>query len=336
MTSWVLLGAPLVSVPASLAHSRATAVAWATDIQPILQRHCVRCHRSDGFAPTSLAMYEEARAAANQIRQEVLERRMPPWPARRGVGEFFNDPTLSPIEIDLLVSWATGGAPMGPEPLPNVVAAPQAIREPDMIARMPGKHVVSAGSARFVLESGIPKDVWVERWELLPGTPALVSQASLTVENGTSLGSWLPGEVPSALAPGHAWRIRAGSRLVLDIHYRKPSGPAGDLSAVALYFAPRPVREVRDLNLSCGSTTLSESIALLALRARTTRIGESIEVSVRRVDGGFEPLAWVPNARTDYEPTYRLRSPLRLPRGSRLEVTSPAGGCSAELLFARM
>lgn len=61
----------------------------------------------------SLVTYEQARPWAKAIRDEVLARRMPPWDAVRGVGDFRNDFSLSPPELDLLVSWVEGGAPEG-------------------------------------------------------------------------------------------------------------------------------------------------------------------------------------------------------------------------------
>jgi hypothetical protein len=73
----------------------------------------------------SLLTYEQARPWAKAIRDEVLNRRMPPWDPVKGVGQFRDDPSLSQAEMDLLVSWVEGGAPEGnpiylPEP-PNAV-----------------------------------------------------------------------------------------------------------------------------------------------------------------------------------------------------------------------
>jgi len=76
----------------------------------------------------SLLTYEEARPWAKAIRDEVLNRRMPPWDPVKGVGQFRNDLSLSQPEMDLLVSWVEGGAPEGnpiylPSQVPSKVAA---------------------------------------------------------------------------------------------------------------------------------------------------------------------------------------------------------------------
>ncbi len=63
----------------------------------------------------SLLSFEEARPWAKAIRDEVLERRMPPWGAVKGFGEFRDDPSLSDPEIALIANWVEGGAPKGDE-----------------------------------------------------------------------------------------------------------------------------------------------------------------------------------------------------------------------------
>jgi hypothetical protein len=72
----------------------------------------------------SLLTYEEARPWAKAIRDEVTSRRMPPWGAVAGIGDFADDPSLSTPEIDLLVAWVEGGAPEGdPVYLPHRMPA---------------------------------------------------------------------------------------------------------------------------------------------------------------------------------------------------------------------
>ncbi len=60
-----------------------------------------------------LVTYEQARPWAKAIRDEVLNRRMPPWDAVKGVGQFRDDPSLTQSEMEMLVGWVEGGAPEG-------------------------------------------------------------------------------------------------------------------------------------------------------------------------------------------------------------------------------
>ena len=80
------------------AHNRISQVTWTTDVQPIMKARCLGCHATGGFGPMSLETYQQARTWAKAIREEVLERRMPPWPAARGSGSFVNDRSLTPLE----------------------------------------------------------------------------------------------------------------------------------------------------------------------------------------------------------------------------------------------
>src|SRR6266850_3791321 len=114
----VAIGGP-ESRPA--AHNRESQVTWTTDVEPIVRRRCAGCHAANGFAPMSLATYQDARGWSKSIRREVLERRMPPWPAAKGFGDFANDRSLTPIEVELLTAWADGATPLG-QPIDGVSA----------------------------------------------------------------------------------------------------------------------------------------------------------------------------------------------------------------------
>ncbi len=99
--------------PAAMAHDPITTkLLWTQEISRIVNRHCANCHRQGGAA-MALDTYDDARPWAKAIRDEVLSRRMPPWGAVQGVGEFRGDPSLSQVEIDMIVNWVEGGAPKG-------------------------------------------------------------------------------------------------------------------------------------------------------------------------------------------------------------------------------
>lgn len=103
-----------------------TKLTWTREISRIFNKRCVQCHRENGTA-MPLTTYDEARPWAKAIRDEVLERRMPPWGAVKGFGEFRDDPSLTQPEIDYIVQWVEGGAPRGDDiylPSPPVFIPP--------------------------------------------------------------------------------------------------------------------------------------------------------------------------------------------------------------------
>jgi mono/diheme cytochrome c family protein len=121
---------------AAFAHDPITTnLTWSKEISRVVYQHCAGCHRPGGRA-MSLLTYEEARPWAKAIRDEVLNRRMPPWDAVKGVGEFRGDPSLSQPEMDLVVNWVEGGAPEG-----DSKYLPAAPRVPDSDAPVAGKGV---------------------------------------------------------------------------------------------------------------------------------------------------------------------------------------------------
>ena len=109
-----------------------TNITWTREISRIFYARCASCHR-DGGSAFPLTTYEQVRPWAVAIKEEILERRMPPWGAVKGFGDFRNDEALTAEQIELIVSWIQGGVPEGePKDLPPV---PEFPGTPKSIAR---------------------------------------------------------------------------------------------------------------------------------------------------------------------------------------------------------
>src|SRR5262245_28329387 len=91
-----------------------TPVTWNREISRIFYSRCVACHREGGTS-FSLMEYKESFPWRTAIKEEILERRMPPWGAVKGFGDFRNDQALTPEQLELLKSWSQGGSPEGEE-----------------------------------------------------------------------------------------------------------------------------------------------------------------------------------------------------------------------------
>ena len=89
-----------------------TKITWSREISRVVVKRCLTCHQTGGRA-FSLATFDDARPWAKAIKEEVLNRRMPPWGAVKGFGEFKNDPSLTQEEISLISDWVEGGSPEG-------------------------------------------------------------------------------------------------------------------------------------------------------------------------------------------------------------------------------
>src|SRR5436305_14581748 len=82
-----------------------TAPTFTKDVAPILFENCAKCHRTGGLAyKVQLMSYDMARLRAELIKQKVITREMPPWPADPAKSlRFRNDARLSQHEIDTIV-----------------------------------------------------------------------------------------------------------------------------------------------------------------------------------------------------------------------------------------
>ncbi len=130
-----------------------TKITWTQEISRIFYAHCTQCHRDDGSAPMPLVTYQQVRPWAKAIEEEIHERRMPPWGAMKGFGEFIGDNSLSTGEIRLVADWVEGGAPEGePQYLPPLTPSRQSQH-----AQLPGGATVGDGSrlSRAVRITGI-------------------------------------------------------------------------------------------------------------------------------------------------------------------------------------
>src|SRR5580700_10767185 len=117
--SALIIFAILLSIHSSAHDVITTPITFSREISRLVYSRCAVCHRPGGSA-FSLLTYAEARPWAKAIKDEVLERRMPPWGAVKGFGEFRDDQGLTEEQLELIGDWVEGGAPEGdPKYLPK-------------------------------------------------------------------------------------------------------------------------------------------------------------------------------------------------------------------------
>jgi mono/diheme cytochrome c family protein len=246
-----------------------TAVTYTRDIAPIMQAHCVQCHRDNEIAPFPLVSYADVSKRARQLVRVTQSRLMPPWKPEPGFGHFLNERRLTERERALLAEWAQAGAPEGdPDnlPPPPRFAEGWQLGEPDLVVKIDEAFEVPAGGRdvfrNFVVPVELTEDKLVSVAEFRPGNRRVVHHALFYLDtSGTarkkdaadpglgyasfggpgfipsgSIGGWAPGGVPQPLRDGMGRRLQKGSDLVLQIHYH-PSGKAElDQSAIGIHY----------------------------------------------------------------------------------------------------
>ncbi|MFG0286768.1 MAG: redoxin domain-containing protein [Rhodopirellula sp. JB044] len=241
-------------------------VTYHQHINPILQTHCVECHREGEIGPFALDAYDEVAGWADMIAEVTRERRMPPWHAGpRSTAKFRNERTLSEQELDLLARWADTGTHEG-QPTTRRSSDKASTTEhfgirdengrywqlpcqPDHVFKITPKPVSipATGEVKYQyyrVDPGFEKDVWASAMQLRPGNRSVVHHILVFArEPGSSqrlhaqrgfLDGYVPGYRAIPLAPGYAKRIPAGSELIFQVHYTPTGTPQQDLSEFAI------------------------------------------------------------------------------------------------------
>jgi hypothetical protein len=93
-------------------HDFGSTITWNREISRLFFDRCATCHR-DGGSSFPLMTYQDVQPRVVAIKNAVLSRRMPPWGAVKGFGEFRNDHGLTQEQVELVSSWIEADAPRG-------------------------------------------------------------------------------------------------------------------------------------------------------------------------------------------------------------------------------
>jgi hypothetical protein len=353
-------------------------VTFARDVAPILEKNCQGCHRPGEAAPFSLLTYQQARPWAKAMKEAVRLKKMPPWFADPLYGKFSNDHSLAVKDVDIIAAWADAGAPEGdPKDLPAPLSFVEgwSIPKPDVVFQPPQAFQIPASGTieyqKIIVPSGFTEDKWVQFAEARPGDRARIHHMILYVREPGShwlkdakpgvffvapkpaenenvdtsalpsdfLVGYAPGQPPEILPPGQAKLIKAGSDLVLEIHYTTNGAAATDQgSKFGLVFA-RVAPKERVLTLSATNGTfkippgdpnyrvdaefqLGTTVKLAGLHPHMHGRGKDFEYRIVYPNGETQTLLRVPRYNWHWQLWYNLAEPIVLPKGAKIECTA--------------
>jgi hypothetical protein len=355
----------LVSL-AALAPAAFAQPVFYKNILPILQTHCQECHRPGEIAPMPFLSYAKTRPWAKAIREQTIARRMPPWFADPKYGNFANDRSLSQSEIDTLAAWANSGADAGnPKDAPPPREWPQGwnIGAPDQVFEMPAAFAVPAKGAvdyqYLILPTHFSEDKWIQKVEVRPSNRSTVHHAVVYIREPGSM--WLEGQpreaafsVPIAkgfttsdilmvYTPGNSFdgwkrgvakRIKAGSDLVLQLHYTATGAAKEDRTRIGVVFAQEPPQQaVLSLQMSNDrfvippgdpdyrvqvSGTLPNDALLISMFPHMHLRGKGFEYLITEPGGRVETLLKVNHYDFQWQLNYRLAQPRLIKAGTHL------------------
>jgi len=314
------------------------------DVFPLLRDHCGACHVAGGPAPMSLLTYKDAVAWAEDVRDELTAERMPPWPLGPQGPAVKGAHLINAHDLDVIVTWASGGTPLGPDAvIPDAKFSAQwKLGAPDLAVQMDAPATLGPGvltdTRDLSLPTGLTEARWVKAADLLPGTPTLVRDAIISVENGPVLALWQPGNDPVAPPSGAAFKLLPGATLHLQIHYKKhfdvEQDSVSDRSTVGLYFAAAgdasASRELQSLTLTGPATDQSGAVAaivsgapglsgparIVAVRPLLDKGYAAVDVEALLPNGSHQQLLALNAPRPQWFRRYWLERPVELPAGT--------------------
>ncbi|WP_160168224.1 redoxin domain-containing protein [Novipirellula maiorica] len=346
----------LIALPRNKTTESDAKVTYCDQVSRVLQKHCVECHRADEIGPFSLEAYDEVIGWADMSLEVIDQHRMPPWHADPNHGSFANSRHMPEQDKQILADWVDAGMPYGDAsklpPPREYVAGWQLSEPPHQIVTMNETpfHVPATGTIEyqyFVVDPGFTEDKWIRAAEVVPGNRSVVhhSIAFVRPPDGADfrdigfLSAYVPGQKPSEFPPGYAQRVRAGSKLVFQMHYTPTGKATDDVTRIGLLFAdPNEVtHEVyvlggveQEFEIPPGAAShavdgdiggFPKNGTLLSITPHMHLRGKSFRF-VAHTKSGAETLLDVPSYDFNWQHNYVLSQPLPLDDVKQLSFTA--------------
>jgi hypothetical protein len=242
-----------------------------SDVAPIFYAKCTSCHNQNSHVANFLN-YSLTVPHASIISAYLTSGYMPPWSPDTTYSRFSHERLISAADRAAIIGWVATGALQGDTtlaPIPPAYSQYQLIGTPDLELSIPtftSNANTTDSYVCFSLPSGLTQNRIVRAFEIIPGNLAIVHHVIVNADtlgtttsdlSGTcysasgdfSLGGYAPGAPPTvfpSIAPlKMGITIKAGSKIVLQIHY--PAGSVGQLDStkVRIFFYPIGATGVR-------------------------------------------------------------------------------------------
>jgi mono/diheme cytochrome c family protein len=342
----------LINLPERDRRNEHAKISYAERIAPMLAENCASCHRAGGIGPWAMTSYEMVRGFAPMIREVVRTRRMPPWHADPHYGSFVGDRSLTAEDIKTLVHWIEAGAPRGDGPDPLAQLDDQwsewTLGKPDLIVEVPAFDVPATGVVDYqypYAKNPLGRNVWVRAIEIVPGDRAVVHHVLAGIDDPHDdrrtiigrigeLGGYAPGKNAVPYPDDTGILLRKDADFRFQMHYTPNGRATRDVTRVGYYFHDKPPKHRLDMTMimNAGLTVpahakaytevlehvFDRDVMLYSLMPHAHLRGRAARFTAHYPDGGEEILLSVPKYDFSWQTTYALKSPKRLPAGTRL------------------
>ncbi len=288
----------LIPVFCLLLSSSAFAQLTYKDVAPIFYKRCTSCHHENQHPP-SMMNFSETSFLSKTIKTDLLSGRMPPWPPDTTYHRYLNERLITANEKAAILSWINSGSQKGDTtlapPAPHYSSQYQLNGVPDLILRIPtfASNATATTDAYdiFALPSGLTNDRIIRAYEVVPGNIPIVHHVVTNIDStgtvandlsgtsymepGYNMGVYAPGGGPTIFPNGPSLRtgirLKAGSKIILQIHY--PQGTQGlqDSTQIRIYFYPPGTTGIREMH----SQTLLQNWTMLLPANQVTNASAS-------------------------------------------------------------
>ena len=342
---------------------------FSKEVVRIFQQHCQSCHHEGDIAPFPLVAYADAKPRASLIKLMTQTHQMPPWKAADGCGDFRDERRLSADEIATIGKWADGGAPEGNRadlPAPLTFGSDWELGAPDIVLAntesfTPAPHEDTYRC--FTVPTNTTADKWVRAVDTHPGDRTTVHHVLTFIDTtgesvrldeaeagpgytcfggpgfttAGSLGGWAPGQRALQLPNDVAFRLPAGSRVVMQVHYH-PHGdaPIPDRTSYGVYFSNTPEpKELRILPIVNQTFTIPPNdpnyrvdaqfffplpfpVKIWLVAPHMHLLGRKMEVFYTPPNKAEECLIRIDDWDFNWQGSYRYENPIDVPAGTKL------------------
>jgi peroxiredoxin len=321
-------------------------VTFTRDVAPILNQHCVECHRTGEIGPFELTDYDEVVGWGEMMLEVIDQKRMPPWHADPKHGKFVGERRIPEKARETLAVWVEQGMPEGEAkdlpPRREWAAGWHLSSPPNVELAMRDRPFVVPPDGTveyqyFVVDPKWEEDRWVRAVQVIPGDPSVVHHAIVFVRtpDGSNsqgigwMGGYVPGQRTAPLPPGHARLIPAGSKLVFQMHYTPNGRETTDVTKVGVWFSdPNQVTHevttrvalnqhfeippgAKDFAVDVRLDGFARDARLLGAMPHMHLRGKAFRLDVQQRDKK-ETLLSVPHYDFNWQHWYQLESPLAL------------------------
>jgi len=328
------------------------------DVAHIFYSRCTSCHHENQHAPPFMNYYQTT-LPSYALLGNLTSNTMPPWTPDTTYTRFQHEHIITDQEKNDLINWINHGELAGDTTLaPPAPTYPQyqLYGTPDLILRT-GTFVSNASTDDayncFSLATNLTQDRILRAYEIVPGNAPIVHHVVVNIDSmGTTtsslngscytitgdvgIGGYAPGAPPTVF-PGQAplkagIRMKAGCKLVLQIHY--PAGTAGqiDSTQIRLYFYPVGTTGVRpvyasvplqnwSLNIPANTTrTFTANATNLFNTSIFSTFPHSHKICTSLINYAYQntdtiPLIKINNWRFDWQGYYTFRNLVKIPAG---------------------